>query len=39
VLRLYARLAIVYGIHLAAFFYTLIVLKQVFAKQLSSPGG
>ena len=38
VLRLYARLAIVYGIHLAAFFYTLIVLKQVFAKQLSSPG-
>jgi hypothetical protein len=38
VLRLYVRLLIVYGTHLTAFFYTLIVIKQLFAKQLSSPG-
>jgi hypothetical protein len=38
VLRLFVRLVLVYGTHLAAFFYTLIVLKQVFARQLSSPG-
>jgi len=34
---LYAALAIYYGVHLAAFFYVLIVLRQLVAAEVDSP--
>jgi hypothetical protein len=38
VARLFLRLLVVYGTHLTVAFYTMLVVRQLFARQLFSPG-